>query len=234
MCGPPHAGGRPEPTIYERGYEPVVDDPGLPRVLLIGDSISEGYTFPVRQALRGKANVHRIATNARHSRRGLSLLDTWLGDGNWDVVHFNFGLHDVSRTYPVNGVKVAHDQTRVPPDEYGRNLREVVARLRATGAVTIWASTTAVPPRPPGPGRRNEDVVRYNRVAANVMRELGVPVNDLYELSRQKLRDNGRTGRHDVHFDDDGYLSLGTQVAAAIAATLNHLPGTNDPERKDV
>ena len=37
----------------------VQDDPALPRVLLIGDSISHMYTASVRRLLKGKANVHR-------------------------------------------------------------------------------------------------------------------------------------------------------------------------------
>src|SRR5690606_1007654 len=35
----------------------VEDDPALPRVLLIGDSVSRAYTLAVRKALSGKANV---------------------------------------------------------------------------------------------------------------------------------------------------------------------------------
>ncbi len=231
MRTPGDTGAHPAPTIYEKGYAPVVDDPRLPRVLLIGDSISEGYTFPVRQALRGKANVHRIATNARHSRRGLALLDAWLGDGHWRVIHFNFGLHDVSDTYPVSGVKTTHDRPQVPPDEYEQNLRAILNRLRTTGTAVIWASTTMVPPRPPGPGRHNEQVVRYNRIAERVMCEFGVPVNDLYALSHLKLRDNRRTGPHDVHFDDEGYESLGRQVAAIIQ---DHLSIPNGQTLADV
>lgn len=46
-----------------RGRGPVADDPDLPRVLLIGDSISIGYTKPTRQLLAGKANVHRVPSN---------------------------------------------------------------------------------------------------------------------------------------------------------------------------
>ena len=41
----------------------ITDEPGLPRVLIIGDSISMGYTLPVRELLRGKANLHRIPMN---------------------------------------------------------------------------------------------------------------------------------------------------------------------------
>ena len=71
--------------------------PGLPRVLLIGDSISIGYTLPTRELLDGKANVHRIPTNGGPTTRGLEQLDRWLGDSRWDVIHFNFGLHDLKR-----------------------------------------------------------------------------------------------------------------------------------------
>ena len=40
-------------------FEPIQDNPALPRVLLIGDSISIGYTLPVRELLDGRANLHR-------------------------------------------------------------------------------------------------------------------------------------------------------------------------------
>ena len=36
----------------------VQDVPGQPRVLLIGDSISMGYTLLVRDKLKNRANVH--------------------------------------------------------------------------------------------------------------------------------------------------------------------------------
>jgi hypothetical protein len=52
-------------------FSPVVDDPALPRVLLIRDSISIGYTVPVRKALAGKANVHRIPENGADTVNGL-------------------------------------------------------------------------------------------------------------------------------------------------------------------
>src|SRR6185436_1919626 len=67
----------------EPSFERVTDDPKLPRVLLIGDSISMGYTIPVRQLLQGKANVHRIPENGGPTTNGLSQLPNWLGDGRW-------------------------------------------------------------------------------------------------------------------------------------------------------
>jgi len=74
---------------------PIEDIPALPRVLLIGDSISIGYTVPVRELLKGAANVHRIPENGGPTTRGLERLDAWLGTNHWDVIHFNWGLHDL-------------------------------------------------------------------------------------------------------------------------------------------
>ncbi len=79
----------------------VTDDPKLPRVLLIGDSISIGYTVPVRELLAGQANVHRPLTNCGPTTRGLEQLDGWLGEEKWDVIHFNFGLHDLKYIDPL-------------------------------------------------------------------------------------------------------------------------------------
>ena len=81
---------RPDPA-----FALVTDDPKLPRVLLIGDSISIGYTLPVRELLKGKANLHRIPVNGGPTITGLEKLKGWIGDGKWDIIHFNWGLHDL-------------------------------------------------------------------------------------------------------------------------------------------
>ena len=150
----------------------VADDAQLPRVLLIGDSISMGYTLPVRELLKGKANVHRPPTNCGDTARALKDLDKWLGEGKWDVIHFNFGLHDLkyldaSGKYvdPTKGRQVAS------LERYEKNLRDIVARLQKTGATLIWASTTPVPDG--SAGRVQGDEVNYNKVAARVMKDNG-------------------------------------------------------------
>ncbi len=55
----------------------VVDDPKLPRVLLIGDSVSRGYTLATRAARTGKANLHRAPENCGPTANGLKKLDVW-------------------------------------------------------------------------------------------------------------------------------------------------------------
>src|SRR5438128_9291679 len=134
------------------------EDPGLPRVLLIGDSISIGYTAPLRELLRGKANVYRIpdAVGTVKLRRNLK---RWLAEGDWDLVHFNCGLHDILFT---------NRAVYVSPEEYEKNLRDVVCELKATRARLLWATTTPVPVGG-ATGRNSEDVVTYNAIARKVM-----------------------------------------------------------------
>ena len=66
-------------------WDYVQDDQKLPRVLIIGDSISRGYTLPLRKALAGKANVHRAPENCGPTANGLKKLPIWLGNGKWEV-----------------------------------------------------------------------------------------------------------------------------------------------------
>jgi len=192
--------------------QPVADVPGLPRVLLIGDSVSIGYTLRVRAALRGRANVHRVPTNAGPSSKGVAEIDRWLGDGKWDVIHFNFGLHDVRLLKP--------DEINVPRDRYEANLRAIVTRLQRTGATLIWATTTPAPPKPrAGQYPRNpDDIAAYNAIAARTMAEHGVRINDLHAAVLPRIRE--LQPEDDVHFNSQGSDVLGAQVAAAIAAVL--------------
>ena len=108
-------------------YAPIEDDPALPRVLLIGDSISIGYTPHVRELLRGKVDVQRPAENCGPTTRGLQRLDAWLGGGSWDVIHFNFGLHDLKYVNQ-QAQLVSPDQgaIQVPLADYEANLERIV------------------------------------------------------------------------------------------------------------
>src|SRR5438309_2280057 len=143
-------------------FRKIDDVPGLPRVLLIGDSISIGYTDPVRTELKDKANVHRIPMNAATTAVGMKNLDDWLGSDHWDVIHFNFGLHDL---------KIMDDgQRQIPLGDYESNLRTIVQRCKKTGARLIWAVTTPVPDAKLNPPRDPADVLAYNEAALKVMK----------------------------------------------------------------
>jgi len=211
---PPAAAGRQRSAPPEPSLVPVTDEPGLPRVLLIGDSISMGYTLPVRELLKGKANLHRIPANGGSTKDGLAAVDSWLGNGKWDVIHFNWGLHDLKHMKD-GKLDLAGSQVSTL-DEYETNLRALVKRMQATGAKLIWATTTPVPAG--ADGRMAGDELKYNAAAARVMQELGVPTDDLHALCAPKLADLQLP--KNVHFKPEGYAGLAAQVAAQIETAL--------------
>lgn len=207
----------PEPGSAEKkakkadpAFAPVTDKPGLPRVLLIGDSISIGYTPGVRKLLDGKANVHRIPENGGPTSNGAAKIDKWLGDGNWDVIHFNFGLHDL---------KIMEGGShQVGLDDYRKNLTAMVLRMKKTGAVLLFANTTPVPEGKLSPTRKPGDALEFNKAAAEVMAEHGVRVVDLYGAVAGKLSDYQIPAN--VHFKPAGSEALAAKVAEAITSAL--------------
>lgn len=205
------------PAHCQEQQPPAPPPEGLPRVLIIGDSISIDYTPVVERLLEGKAVVVHNPGNALHTAYGLDKLDEWLGDEPWDVIHFNWGLHDVK--YVLDG-KLDLRGTRVSSDAaYRWNLEKLVIRLRATGARLIWASTTPIPAGSAGRVRGEE--VSLNRIAAERMRRSGIPVNDLHQAVSPKLQDLQRPAN--VHFTDEGYEFLGRLVAEHILEALTAL-----------
>ena len=179
----------------------VKDDPKLPRVLLIGDSVSRGYTQPTRKVLAGKADVHRAPANCGPTASGLKNLDAWLGEGKWDVIHFNFGIHDRA----------------TPAADYVKRLEEIVIRLEKTGAKLIWASTTPIPDNP-AQKQTAVSIVEKNALAAEVMKKHGIPTDDLFAAITPHLAE--LQNPNDVHFKGEGYDFLGAQVGEAILLRL--------------
>lgn len=198
-------------------YAPTVDVAGLPRVLIIGDSISIGYQVALKEALAGKANVHRPAENCGPSSRGVENIEKWLGDGKWDVIHFNFGLHDV-RHYDDEKKPVGSDKghRQVSDADYEKNLETLVARMKKTGAKLIFCMTTPVPDG--SDGRIKGDEVKYNEIASRVMQRHGVVIDDLYAFALPQLTKIQRPAN--VHFTDEGSKVLASQVAASIVKEL--------------
>ena len=95
VCAANPPASAPPTKKLDPSFEQITDDPKLPRVLLIGDSVSLGYTVALRKELAGKANLHHPPANCGSTKIGLRDLDKWLGTGKWDVIHFNWGLHDL-------------------------------------------------------------------------------------------------------------------------------------------
>lgn len=200
-------------------FQPPTVQAGLPNVLLIGDSISIGYMVPAREALKGVANVWRPATNCGPTTTGVKGLENWLGDRKWDVIHFNFGLHDLKYIGPkgqsLTDPNASDSQVQVPLDQYTANLHEIATRLKKTGATVIWRQTTPVPEGVKG--RVVGDSKKYNDAAAKVMEEIGgIQTDALFEFARN----NADQLPANVHYSKKGSQSLGNHVAEVVKKAL--------------
>jgi len=209
----------------ETVQDPIEKSP-LPRVLIIGDSISIGYTPFVQKALRDRAIVIHNPGNAQHTGTGLKRIDQWLGDGNWQVIHFNWGLWDLCYRDPPGSRKQGKEKGKVTlsSQQYGVNLEKLILRLQQTKARLIWASTTRVPEGEKG--RFVGDDIRYNRVAQKLMKKYKIPINDLHAVSSQ-LDPKLFRAPGDVHFKPEGRKELAKKVTEAIdkALTMNSSSG---------
>jgi len=187
-----------------------VEDPGLPHVLLIGDSILSGYLAAVTRELDGKANVDAWGNPDHQASVGLhqKLRDILAGQ-KYEVIHFNMGLHG----WP---------KGRIPDGQFIPLTRKLVGTLRtgAPNARLIWASSTPVTikgqPSALDPAI-NPIIVNHNEMAAQVMGAAKVPVNDLYGLMANKL-DLARGDQ--FHWKPEGSRMQGRAVAAGITGQL--------------
>lgn len=210
---------KPNPAMAK-----VEDVAGLPRVLIVGDSISIGYTVGVRKLLEGKANVHRPLANCGPTHTAVNKIDAWLetggADKKWDVIHFNWGLHDL-KYMGADGSNLADPKNaksvqQVPAAEYEKNLTALVEKLKATGAKLIWRNTTPVPPGTKG--RVPGDSVKYNEIAAKIMKANDIPTHDLYTVSKERMDELMLPAN--VHFKPAGSQVLAELVAARILEEL--------------
>jgi lysophospholipase L1-like esterase len=221
----PEAGSVAETAKREWTFTP---DPALLNVLILGDSISIGYTFEVRERLKGKANVFRPLTpngkgaeNCSGTTLGVKAVDRWLAGRKWDVIHFNFGLHDMKRVTEVGGTRNSNkpeDPRQASVEQYATNLAAIVAKLKATKARLVFATTTPVAPGTTNPFRDPADSARYNAVAVTLMKAHGIRVNDLFALCEPQLKKLQLP--KNVHFTAAGSKALARQVADAIEEEL--------------
>lgn len=209
--------------MLQRLVDPLsVDDP-LPRVLVVGDSISMNYHSAAKEALKGIANYHRIEDNCWSTVRCVAFMAYWLGDYSrkglhWDVIQFNSGLHDMKQ-------KTLGGDYAVAIDDYKSNLRKQIEIMKKTGATLIWCSTTPVPNDLGSPryAYRSKGSERdFNKAAMEVMREYPeIQVNDLCKVVNESSMFDAWRKRKDVHFwKSEEQAVLGKAVADAVIKAL--------------
>lgn len=209
-------------TVTQLPDPRLTDDPKLPRVLIIGDSISMNYFDAVNEKLKGVANLHRNQGNAFSTAQGVRNMELWLGDYqekgfHWDVVQFNHGLHDLKQAYDAE--KDEFGAYAVSLEDYKANLEKEIEIIKKTGAKIIWCSTTPVPNHNKGQyARRKGAAAEFNRAAMEVVqRHPEIMVTDLYAVVDQSsVFDVWRKGS-DVHFYKPEEREV---IGAAVAATI--------------
>jgi acyl-CoA thioesterase-1 len=208
----------------------------LPNVLILGDSISIGYTPFVKEMLAGKANVYRPTLendqpeNCEGTTKGVRNIERWLtnsGSGNsfhqWDIIHFNFGLHDLKHVDPVTGEnsKNRKDPLQADIKQYKKNLATIVEMLKSSGARLIFATTTPYPDDVEGVLRDAGMPLKYNRAAIKIMNRQSIVINDLYNFMLPRM--NELQLPKNVHFKPEGYKELAGKVVARIDENIRDL-----------
>jgi lysophospholipase L1-like esterase len=184
------------------------NETNLPRVLLIGDSITRAYYPEVEKHLEGKAYVGRLASSAFISDPALlKQIEMVLSQYRFDVIHFNSGMHGWQHS----------------EKEYAEAFPKLLSTIQkyAPKAKLIWANTTPLkvsPTLPPDNQTQatDERIVARNAIALKLMQTKGIPVDDLFTpmLGHPEFHSDN------VHFNDQGIAIQAAQVAASVEKQL--------------
>jgi hypothetical protein len=197
----PHGAIAGEPHIAREGVEwcdvlmPNSGRSDLPRVLLIGDSVTRAYFPAVEKDLAGRAYCARIATSKSVGDPALiTEITAIMSEEKFDVVHFNNGLHGMGYT----------------EDEYKAAFPGFVEAIRkaAPQAKLIWASSTPL---------RNDDaknvrIKARNAIAEVYVRAQAIPIDDQFTL----MEPHADLHSDEYHFTPDGSALQAGQVTASI------------------
>ncbi|MDB6004010.1 MAG: lipolytic protein family, partial [Prosthecobacter sp.] len=219
-----------DPTAPVQWFNPRVDlgieDPRLPRILIIGDSISAGYLPLLRDRMRGLANVIGESSMKKDTWASMDPIfyrSDWAAKdddlknflaarGPFHIVHFNNGIHNFF--------------TAKPGDEkpYAEQLRKVVATIREAGAVCLFANSTgtvadntiAIAPH------YLTNCLVFNAAAEEVMKELHVPLTDIHGLTQPRIKEliSGDL----IHLNSEATLLMADLIAQRLKEALATLP----------
>jgi hypothetical protein len=200
----------------------IPDDPKLPSYavgpeLMLGNVLGNHYDEPVfllRFATRQGSMFGSGSRSLGHDYLPPSAGSDLKFAGNWDVIHFNFGVWDATYRESTSKYFSGHNITSV--EDFEKNLRTLVAKMKKTGATIIWGTVTPV--WEGEAGKLNADEDAFNKVAEKVMKENGVIIDDL----NSEVRRQGQPKSNNVH--DVGNLApkVTDTILAALAARNNN------------
>ncbi|RYY14265.1 MAG: SGNH/GDSL hydrolase family protein [Chitinophagaceae bacterium] len=189
-------------------WMPNTNDTALPRILLIGNSITRGYYQEVQTALTNKAYVARLTTSKSLGDPGLLLeIGLILDYYKFDIVHFNNGLHGWGYT----------------EKQYGDAFPGLIKTLRrkAPAAKLMWATTTPIRDKTDikGLDPRTERIKERNKITLEIIsRQKDISIDDLwgFTINNPEFFEGG----DGTHPNKSGYQQIGQKVAAELSSLI--------------
>ena len=181
------------------------NDETLPRVALIGDSITNQSFRTAQRELKGFAHTDLFVTSySITSEFYLQALKNFLLESEYAVIHDNYGLHAYN----------------VTDDEYEEAYRNLL-KFFVTRGKTIIATTTTVLIAPDSNEEKepSKTVVRNrNERALKLAKEFNLPVDDLYSVCKGLPKE--ARAPDCIHFTELGSEALGKSIAESIKKAL--------------
>ena len=176
----------------------------LPRVALIGDSITEGYFRLVQKALQGIALVDYLATSySINSAIYNTMVKSFADDSAYAVVHFNYGLHGYN----------------VDEKTYEARCKALLEYISQKSKTIVATSTTVLENDLKTESAHWLEKVRLrNESLVKIATESALTVDDLNALSQGLLGENRMPDG--VHFSEKGYIALAESVVKSIQKVL--------------
>jgi len=193
------------------------------KILIIGDSISIGYTPFVIKHFSNRAILKHNQGNAQHTGTGLKKIKEWIGDEDWDIIQFNWGLWDLCYRHPNSKEQGNRDKINgnitFLLEDYEKNLEGIVQSIKeVSDAQLIFVTTSFVPEHEAG--RFLKDAQKYNKVAKIIMKKYDIKVNDIYKKSKAIHKEFGK-GIDDVHYIEKGYEKLSIEISNFLTKEIN-------------
>ncbi len=176
----------------------------LPRVLIVGDSITHNYQEKVRQLLKGVCYVDYISTSyAIDTKMYNQLVYTFMTDSRYALIHFNHGLH---------GIHLSKKSYKSRMNKLLSKMDKDVKLILATSTVVYKEGNKRLD------GAWMKRVRERNAAVQEIAEEKGCSVDDLYTVSVSIPKEYRYVDG--THYLQDGYAMLAEAVAECIRKEL--------------
>ena len=176
----------------------------LPRVLLVGDSITHNYQEKVRELLRGVCYVDYISTSyAIDTKMYNQLVYNFMTDSKYALIHFNHGLH---------GIHLSKKSYKSRMNKLLSKIDKDVKLIVATSTIVYREGNKRLD------GAWMKRVRERNAAVQEIAAEKGCTVDDLYTVSVSIPKEYRYVDG--THYLQEGYAMLAEMVAACIRKNL--------------